>query len=293
MTPAPRAEAVAHIREPTLEDRLVHKTDSRLHDAILDRRNAQRPCPAIAFWNVHPFDGLRMIRTFPQRRRQLGQIKVCPRRELADRLPIHARSTFVRPDLRPRERQRLGREHLVHQAEPLAAFDPVDQGRQHPLRPHRSFGPHDHGSGLCIARSRLRHSRCFLCSRHGRRVSTFLPTLPRPGFASRAFRDRFGRDRSGTMRALTPAGLAHTRQVSPLPLRGRPSIQPPPTSCASMSLWQSHQRIEIGLATQASPGSGKLATSTPPKRVRHPAGYSFASGCSPPRLTATQLPSAT
>ena len=32
--------------------------------------------------------------------------------------------------------------------------------------------------------------------------------------------------------------------------------------------------------------------STPPKRVRYPTGCSFASGCSPPRLTATQLPSA-
>src|SRR5580658_2696295 len=32
---------------------------------------------------------------------------------------------------------------------------------------------------------------------------------------------------------------------------------------------------------------------TPPNRVRHPAGCSFASGFSPPRLAATQLPSAT
>jgi len=30
----------------------------------------------------------------------------------------------------------------------------------------------------------------------------------------------------------------------------------------------------------------------PPKRVRYPAGCSFASSCSPPRLAATQLPSA-
>src|SRR5277367_6157247 len=31
----------------------------------------------------------------------------------------------------------------------------------------------------------------------------------------------------------------------------------------------------------------------PPKRVRHPAGCSFASSCSPPHIAATQLPSAT
>jgi hypothetical protein len=32
---------------------------------------------------------------------------------------------------------------------------------------------------------------------------------------------------------------------------------------------------------------------TPPKRVRYPTDRQFASGCSPPRLTTTQLPSAT
>ena len=66
---------------------------------------------------------------------------------------------------------------------------------------------------------------------------------------------------SGTMRALTPAGLAHARQVSPLPLHCRPSIPIPTTSCASMSLCQSHQRIEIGQTAQASPSFGKLAAS--------------------------------
>jgi len=33
--------------------------------------------------------------------------------------------------------------------------------------------------------------------------------------------------------------------------------------------------------------------SLPPNRVRSPTDQQFASGCSPPRLTATQLPSAT
>ena len=184
-----------------------------------------------------------------------------PYREPLDRLPIHACGAFVRTDFHPCGRQRFGREHLVHQTEPFAAFDAVDQRRQHAFRPHQSFGPRDHGSGLCIVRSRLRHSRCVPCSSHGRHVSTFLPTLPRTGFASRTFHDRFGPDHIGTMRALTPAGLAHTRQVSPLPLHCRPSIPIPTTSCASMSLCQSHQRIEIGQMAQASPSFGKLAAS--------------------------------
>jgi len=44
---------------------------------------------------------------------------------------------------------------------------------------------------------------------------------------------------------------------------------------------------------QASPFSCRLAANIPPNRVRHPADRQFASGCSPPRLTTTQLPSAT
>src|SRR5271165_4142686 len=39
--------------------------------------------------------------------------------------------------------------------------------------------------------------------------------------------------------------------------------------------------------------SGQARRAMPPKRVRHPAGCSFASRCSPPRIAATQLPSAT
>ena len=39
--------------------------------------------------------------------------------------------------------------------------------------------------------------------------------------------------------------------------------------------------------------SGQARRAMPPKRVRHPAGCSFASGCFPPRLATTQLPSAT
>ena len=44
---------------------------------------------------------------------------------------------------------------------------------------------------------------------------------------------------------------------------------------------------------QASPFSCRLAANTPPNRVRHPADRQFASSCSPPRLTTTQLLSAT
>ena len=44
---------------------------------------------------------------------------------------------------------------------------------------------------------------------------------------------------------------------------------------------------------QASPYTRRLAAFTPPNRVRFTTDCQFASGCSPPRLMTTQLPSAT
>ena len=43
---------------------------------------------------------------------------------------------------------------------------------------------------------------------------------------------------------------------------------------------------------QTSPYAGKLVAGMPPNRVRFPTDHLCASGCSPPRLMATQLPSA-
>ncbi len=42
---------------------------------------------------------------------------------------------------------------------------------------------------------------------------------------------------------------------------------------------------------KASPLASRLAGYVKPNRVRHPADWSLTSGCSPPRLAATQLPS--
>ncbi len=44
---------------------------------------------------------------------------------------------------------------------------------------------------------------------------------------------------------------------------------------------------------QTSPRMSKLVANMPPNRVRSPTDHHFASGCSPPRLLATQLPSTT
>ena len=49
---------------------------------------------------------------------------------------------------------------------------------------------------------------------------------------------------------------------------------------------QTIHRPEFAIQSQA-------PRTVPPKQVRHPAGCFFTSGCSPPRIAATQLPSAT
>ncbi len=97
-------------------------------------------------------------------------------------------------------------------------------------------------SASCLALSGTRDARA--CLRSVLRTSTFLPPFPQPGFALRTSR---GTRRCGTMRALTPAGLARTRQVSPLTPPCLPNIPSPTTSSARTSLSQSPQRVQSEL----------------------------------------------
>jgi hypothetical protein len=121
-------------------------------------------------------------------------------------------------------------------------------------------------------------------------VSAFLPSFPRSGFAARSSR---ALRRIGRMRALTPDRLAHTAQVSPLNALCLPNIPPSTTQCSRTSLLQSLQRVRSGPSPVPGFATNEQARRyTPPKQVRYPAGCSFASDCSPPRLTATQLSSA-
>jgi len=125
-----------------------------------------------------------------------------------------------------------------------------------------------------------------VCSRCGSHASTFLPPFPRRGFA---FRPSRGSRRLGTMETLT-SYAAHLQRRSPrlprhtflsfrLQPRGLPEHRLPPR--------QRVQRVsDFAMNEQA-------RRSSPPNRVRSPTDRQFASGCSPPRLTTTQLPSAT
>ena len=92
----------------------------------------------------------------------------------------------------------------------------------------------------------------------------------------------------GTTMALTPASRHLRRQVSPLISLHLPDVPPPITSCnpgiALHAISQRTGRVsDFAVSTQA-------RHHTPPNRVRFTADRQFASGCSPPRLAATQLP---
>ncbi len=95
----------------------------------------------------------------------------------------------------------------------------------------------------------------------------------------------------GTMKALTPAvPFTAAPRVSPLTATHLPDVPSPSTWCARSPLLPPRQRDQLfpGFAMNE-----QARRCTPPYRVRYPTDRQFASGCSPPRLSATQLPSAT
>ena len=93
--------------------------------------------------------------------------------------------------------------------------------------------------------------------------------------------------RCGTMRALTPA--APRQRARPLRSIRWPSGHPIPNHVARPNVTCLSPRASDRLL--ADPGFAldeQARRYTPPNRVRHPAGYPFASGCFPPRLGATR-----
>jgi len=92
------------------------------------------------------------------------------------------------------------------------------------------------------------------------------------------------------MRALTPAHGHLRRQVSPLTSPHLPDVPPPTTRCVPTSLSTPAQRVGCvsGFAL-----SQEARHALPAESGSSPADRQFASGCSPPRLATTQLPSAT
>jgi len=141
--------------------------------------------------------------------------------------------------------------------------------------------------GFCALSSLLRHYRRFAFALPLRvaHASTFLPPVPRRCFAlsasrgSSPLRYHEGSDSCTVhLQRRSPHLLRHTFLSFRLQPRGLPSHRLPPR--------QRDPRVsDFAMYEQA-------RRSAPPNRVRPPTDRQFASGCSPPRLAATQLPSA-
>jgi hypothetical protein len=170
----------------------------------------------------------------------------------------------------------------------LVSLDAVTQRRQHAFPSLRSFNSLPVWPvSLCVLFSPCGHYRRLLLAllRCDSLPSTFLPPVPRRCFAFSAFRGssplRYheGSDScTDHLRHRSPHLLRHTFLSFRLQPRGLPSHRLPPR--------QRDPRVsDFAMSEQA-------RRSSPPNRVRYPTDQQFASGCSPPRLGATQLPSA-
>ena len=145
--------------------------------------------------------------------------------------------------------------------------------------PHGSFA-----SAPCLTLTGTDSAR--ICSQRGSHASTFLPPVPRRCFAtsaSRGFSPLRYHEGSDSYTAHLPCRSPrlprHTFLSFRLQPRGLPDHRLPPR--------QRDRRVsDFAMNEQA-------RRSSPPNRVRHPTDRQFALGCSPPRLAATQLPSAT
>ena len=117
------------------------------------------------------------------------------------------------------------------------------------------------------------------------------PAFPRTGFArpsSRGPCTRPQRYYAGS----DSSPLAHAGEVSPFRSRTFPASRLQPRYAARRS--RAYHLVQpIGPLGPDFAMNEQARHCTPPNRVRSPTGCSFASGCSPPRLAATQLPSAT
>ena len=188
--------------------------------------------------------------------------------------------------------------HLINQAEPNVSFHPLNEGIQHAIRPYGAFHPVKRPSfSRLFSRLRHYHGDHFTLYRH--RTSTFLrPFAPRPLRRFPAIMDALTPDRRALRVLIRGNELPSCPDQVSLVHKARPSTHSvtnhPVCSVVALSLPLQHDRRPYTTLY----GSGftlyeEARRTTRPNRVRYPTDCMFASGCSPPRLAATQLPSAT
>jgi len=157
------------------------------------------------------------------------------------------------------------------------------------------FHTPEESSPFCLA---LGHSQWLVCCPLVCSGSTFLRSLrsiPITGLPR-----YYGRSDSCRIGSSVPywphEHRSGPRQVSLLHAHELPSSPSPTTLAppvAAFARYPSAPLIFRLRRIKTSPFTSRLIESLWPNRVRYPTGFPFTSGCSPPRLAATQLPSVT
>ena len=296
----PRAESITVTDKDILEDGFDHHPQCSLNDPVSHTGYSQRSLLlAAGLINICSANRSRSIASCAQ---GFGEPRDLFRKvflEVFDTLMIRAGSTSVTLDCRPCGGKGRRPVDFIDQAEPYASLHPLGEGLQHAFRPHMAFHPvpilRAGFSRLYSPFGHYRELRFVLCGLHS---STFLHP-----FAPRAL-PRF----PALTGALTPVqGALRT-------LRKRNEHPPWPeqvslvntarTSLHSVTNHLTRPAVASVLPTQRSrlPETGvsgldftlneEARRYVRPKRVRFTTDCKFTSGCSPPRLAATQLPSA-
>ncbi len=295
-------------RKLTFEDGFDYQAQRSLNHPVTHGGNAERPF-VFTSWLVY-VDSPHRSRTVGPRAQflfELSEVFIQLAFEIRDALMVRSGTASIRFHTAPCGMKRFKTTDLVNQTKPNVSFHPSFEGLQHTLCPHRPFDPIPlPGTGFSRLLSRFRHCREFLFVMFGHSASIF----PHP-FAPRAL-PRI----PATMGTLTPARLALRTLIGGnehQPCSGQVSLfYTTHLSMHSVTNHPTHPVIAFKLSTQrdglpestlmGSPGVSGLDFTTNelarrnarPNCVRHyPTDCMFASGCSPPRLMTTQLPSAT
>jgi len=271
------------LRELVLEDRFDYQPQGRLHDRSPHRRNTQRALLVRAgLRNPDPFHRLGLIARRAQLLFQVEQTARAVFGEACHRDTVHAAATCVGPHLCPSQLQRPVRIDFVHEAEPLFPFTPLaGLSACAPSTPRVPLPP-DGGrvSSLFSPRGALSEVGFPLACSWRVHLPGSLAPRRYPAFIA-------------TMDPLTPARISHpcrSLHLSHAPFRSFP-LQPHP-SRPGLQFDSSWTVSGSPLARQASPFPSRLARLTCRIEFTFVRDQPSASGCSPPRLAATQLPSA-
>src|SRR5699024_7804050 len=145
---ATRPKTVAHRQKFVFEYRLDDPFHSGLHDAVLDRRDAQGPGFSTGFGYLDTADRTRSVAALLQLLAQFIQVLGGLCGKAFDALAVNTGRPAIAGHLLPGGFERGRAVDLVDETEPFSSFDAVIQRRQHAIRPDCAVDPWPLGPGV-------------------------------------------------------------------------------------------------------------------------------------------------